>query len=1040
MNPRLRAFLTAAVLGLSSAGCNLILGNDPHDWDGAAGAQPSSPDDDATTETPGQADAGDGGREAALGDATATDATPAAADGRADAVTDGMADATVDGMADAHEGGAAGEAGEGGDGGCGSLSDPHTCGSCTNDCSQLLNVSSTGLTCNGGRCGYGCTAGYADCADAGNGCGTILSTINNCGGCGVACGSDKPLCAQADGGPYGCASGCSAGETVCSGTCATLATDPNHCGACDKACASAQICSGGTCQCPTSAKPNLCGASCTNTQTDNANCGSCGHACTGGQTCQAGACACPSGQTLCGTTCVDASTDSMHCGASCTACSGGATCQAGSCQCPTGTTLCAGSCVDLMGTDVANCGACGNSCAKLPNVSTTGLACSGGHCSYQCASGFADCGSTGAGCTTSLTTTSNCGACNAACSGGTPVCQAMTGAPNACASGCTAGQTNCSGTCTTLSNDSSHCGTCTTVCATGQSCVSSMCTCPAADPMLCNGACVNPQADDANCGACGHACPAAEICQSGNCVCPISANPNFCSGACTNTASDNSNCGMCGMVCPAAQTCQNSNCACPTSANPDYGGTACTNIQSDSANCGACTRACPSAETCQGGNCACPTTAKPDYCGTACTNKMSDSSNCGMCGHACSAGQTCQGGNCVCNAISCPNGCCNGNTCVAFASQTGAACGAGAACAACSSGTGCDTTSGKCSAANVMFVTSTGFTSGNFGGLAGADAQCQTAAQGAGLSGTFIAYLSTSTAAAPSRVQNARGWVRPDGLPVADTPQQLAAGNLLYPVLLDEHGQRVASNLNEFAMTGTKFDGTINAGETCVDWTSGSNNDTGAGGDPLAGYSGWQAEPSLSCGSVGETWRLYCLQNSAKVSVALPTGQGRVAFMTASPWIPSGGLAAADARCQSEAQAASLSGTYLAFLSTSTASAASRFDLGGAAWYRTDGVKVFAQNTDLNTFTVAAPICVAANGTTHLGNYYGWNGSSTPATAGTLATTCMDWTSNATADAGTAPATVSIVGFTDTADGRRQWGLTTLGCDFTSSLMYCLQK
>ena len=1034
MSSLLRGFLIAAVLGAGSAGCNAIFGNDPHDWDGAAQSTPS--DDDATADVSARAEAGDGGREAALADTTVTDATPTAKDGSADTA----ADAATDAVADAGEGGESVEAGEGGDGGCGSLADPHSCGTCTNDCSQLLHVSPTGLACNDGRCGYGCAPGYADCTDAGNGCGTTLSTTNNCGGCGVSCSGATPLCAQADGGPYGCASGCSSGQTICSGTCATLATDPNHCGACDKACASVQICSGGTCQCPTSAQPDLCGASCTNMQTDNANCGSCGHACTGGETCQAGACACPSGQTLCGSTCVDASTDSMHCGSSCTACSGGATCQAGSCLCPADTMLCAGSCVNVMGTDVDNCGACGGSCAKLPNVSTSGLACTGGHCSYQCASGFADCGSTGTGCTTSLTTTSNCGACNTACSGGTPVCQAMTGAPNACASGCTAGQTNCSGTCTTLSTDPSHCGVCTTVCATGQNCVSGVCTCPTADPMLCSGTCVNPQSDNANCGACGHTCPAAETCVSGNCVCPSSANPNYCGTACTNTASDNNNCGMCGMVCPAAQTCQGGNCVCPTPANPNYCGTACTNTQTDSANCGACTKACPSAETCQAGICACPPAGPPDYCGTACTNKMSDSNNCGTCGHACTSGQQCVGGNCVCDAASCPNGCCSGNTCVAFANQSGASCGAGAACAACGSGTGCDTTSGKCSAANVMFVTSTGFTSANFNGLAGADAQCKAAAQAAGLSGTFIAYLSTSTASAASRVQNARGWVRTDGLPIADTAQQLTAGNLWYPVQLDEHGQRIASSGNQYAMTGTRPDGTASAGQTCSDWTSGSNADTGAGGNPMAGYSGWQFGAFLGCSQVGATWRLYCAQTSANVSLALPTGQGRVAFTTLSGWIPSGGLAAADARCQSDAQAASLSGTYLALLSTSTASAASRFNLSGAAWFRPDGVQVFAQNTDLNTFNVVAPICVGADGITHIGNYGDWNGSSTPATAGTLATTCMDWTSNATVDAGTAPATVSSVGFTDTGDGRKEWGTGSQGCDFTSALMYCLQK
>src|SRR5438046_556790 len=71
---------------------------------------------------------------------------------------------------------------------------------------------------------------------------------------------------------------------------------------------------------------------------------------------------------------------------------------------------------------------------------------------------------------------------------------------------------------------------------------------------------------------------------------------------------------------------------------------------------------------------------------------------------------------------------------------------------------------------NVAFVTSTTQT-GNLGGLAGADAICQSRAANAALSGTYRAYLSTSVTDALSRIDRAGGWVRVDGLPVANSAE-----------------------------------------------------------------------------------------------------------------------------------------------------------------------------------------------------------------------------------------------------------------------------
>ena len=80
---------------------------------------------------------------------------------------------------------------------------------------------------------------------------------------------------------------------------------------------------------------------------------------------------------------------------------------------------------------------------------------------------------------------------------------------------------------------------------------------------------------------------------------------------------------------------------------------------------------------------------------------------------------------------------------------------------------------------NLVFVTSTTYR-GDLGGLQAADARCRERARAANLRGTFVALLSSSTVDARTRLGTARGWVRTDGRPFADTQDDL----LLRPHLL----------------------------------------------------------------------------------------------------------------------------------------------------------------------------------------------------------------------------------------------------------------
>jgi len=149
-------------------------------------------------------------------------------------------------------------------------------------------------------------------------------------------------CTTADGSAGACCNGtCCVGQ--CCDTCVSR-TGPNNCRACGGACAPGESCGdfGFSIQCycflDSSGQP---------------------HHCPGGQTCSNGTC-CGTGLTGCDGTCTSVGSDPANCGACGHACGGG-TCVNGSCVCNPGYTACNGACVDLQ-SDPTNCGACGYDC------------------------------------------------------------------------------------------------------------------------------------------------------------------------------------------------------------------------------------------------------------------------------------------------------------------------------------------------------------------------------------------------------------------------------------------------------------------------------------------------------------------------------------------------------------------------------------------------------------------------------------------------------------------------------------------------------
>jgi hypothetical protein len=325
---------------------------------------------------------------------------------------------------------------------------------------------------------------------------------------------------------------------------------------------------------------------------------------------------------------------------------------------------------------------------------------------------------------------------------------------------------------------------------------------------------------------------------------------------------------------------------------------------------------------------------------------------------------------------------------------------------------------------NYAFVTSTVTEIGSIGGLAGADGICQGRADAARLPGTYVAWLSSSTANARDRLGTARGWVRPDGRPVADTVDDLVAGAMYYLPQLDEYGDPVTFSE---VVTGTLMNGTV-ASQTCSDWTS--TAPYGSVGRPDAGMPQWT--DGLVAVPCTRSLPLYCFGVDRVAPVHPAPVTTRRAFVTSSNWTSGGGLASADAECQTEADAstATAGGTYLALLGTDTASPISRFDTSGLPWQRVDGVLLVERAIDLASSNLAAPFDVTATGA-HASSYV-LTSAGVPDQVGVQ--TCKNWQSTNQSDVWQCGAS-TIVGPEFYNDPQYSGG----DCS-TGGRLYCLEQ
>src|SRR3989344_1753428 len=180
-----------------------------------------------------------------------------------------------------------------------------------------------------------------------------------------------------------------------------------------------------------------------------------------------------------------------------------------------------------------------------------------------------------------------------------------------------------------------------------------------------------------------------------------------------------------------------------------------------------------------------------------------------------------------------------------------------------------------------FFITSRGHSSqtGNYGGLNGADAYCQSL----GPSGkTWKAYLSTSTEDARNRIGSGP-WYNTNGELIASNINQLHTNGIPSNLIYDEQGKAILGNddstligTDHDVLTGSTSEGRVqtlpsnpDAQATCNDWTSDSDDVYGwqAHADWTAanqqGNHSWNSAHESACSktglnSQGGSGKLYC--------------------------------------------------------------------------------------------------------------------------------------------------------------------------------------
>jgi hypothetical protein len=339
---------------------------------------------------------------------------------------------------------------------------------------------------------------------------------------------------------------------------------------------------------------------------------------------------------------------------------------------------------------------------------------------------------------------------------------------------------------------------------------------------------------------------------------------------------------------------------------------------------------------------------------------------------------------------------------------------------------------------NIVFVTSEKLEL-RFESLDVADENCNAAARVAGLPGEYRAWLSTVDVDARDRLGRARGWVRPDGVPFADTLEDLVNGRILNPPALDEFGTSVQAEDDDPVATGTNPFGYHAPGHDCDGWSGQPASLTGGRASTTTDH--WTFSTRLRAGvflaltDCDAPRRIYCFGVDQSFPVAPVPMAARRAFVSDRLLEWGSDRASADAHCAAEAAEAGLGGAFLALFPTVEAAAASRFaSAPGTVWVRMDGVPINAPGSDLFAGEpLLTPLNVTSKGR-YLGHSYRdpeddkvFAGASTPRAP---SPGCSEWTGP--------PQLPPLMKFGSYTRADRWWSSVDYACSAFARI-YCLE-
>lgn len=251
---------------------------------------------------------------------------------------------------------------------------------------------------------------------------------------------------------------------------------------------------------------------------------------------------------------------------------------------------------------------------------------------------------------------------------------------------------------------------------------------------------------------------------------------------------------------------------------------------------------------------------------------------------------------------------------------------------------------------NFVFVSSASYTLSALGGPAGANAACNALAQ-THLPGTYVAWISTPSTYALDGLTNSRGWIRPDGLPFADSTMDITSGKIFYPPRIDETGQPVATGT--LVATGTTEAGVDAAGADCGGFMDPSMPVTYGLAD--SGAIGWTKTNTQTCGTA---MHIYCFGVGHEQALPPQSAVGPRAFVSL-PMSITSAASTMDTECTTQANSHGVTGTFKPLIASTNESAMTH--VGGTPaqpWVRLDGVPV---TSDFSTFT--APLDLAIDRT-----------------------------------------------------------------------------